>query len=136
MRQRCDNICGLVERMEEIRDGAVAAFQKRLRDKLADLLHGAGIEPQRLAQEAAILADRSDIAEELVRLRTHAAQLETMLKAGGEVGKAPRFPVAGDESRIEYGTIEDRRIRRSGPDHDRSGAVARRRRSTRSGNRV
>jgi uncharacterized protein (TIGR00255 family) len=91
MRQRCQNICGLVERMEEIRAGAVGVFQKRLREKLADLLRGAGIEPQRLAQEAAILADRSDIAEELMRLRTHAAQLEAMLKTEGEIGKRLDF---------------------------------------------
>jgi uncharacterized protein (TIGR00255 family) len=91
MRQRCQNICGLVSRMEEIRAGAVAAFQKRLREKLADLLRGAGIEPQRLAQEAAILADRSDIAEELMRLRTHAAQLESMLAGEGEIGKRLDF---------------------------------------------
>jgi uncharacterized protein (TIGR00255 family) len=91
MRQRCQNICGLVSRMEEIRAGAVGAFQKRLREKLADLLRGAGIEPQRLAQEAAILADRSDIAEELMRLRTHAAQLETMLNGEGEIGKRLDF---------------------------------------------
>ena len=91
MRQRCDNICDLVARMEKIRAGAVPAFQKRLREKLADLLHGAGIEPQRLAQEAALLADRSDIAEELVRLRTHAAQLENLLAGGGEIGKRLDF---------------------------------------------
>jgi uncharacterized protein (TIGR00255 family) len=80
-----------VSRMEEIRAGAVGAFQKRLREKLADLLRGAGIEPQRLAQEAAILADRSDIAEELMRLRTHADQLEAMLKGEGEIGKRLDF---------------------------------------------
>jgi uncharacterized protein (TIGR00255 family) len=91
MRQRCQSICGLVSRMEEIRSGAVAVFQKRLREKLADLLRGAGIEPQRLAQEAAILADRSDIAEELMRLRTHAAQLESMLSGEGEIGKRLDF---------------------------------------------
>jgi uncharacterized protein (TIGR00255 family) len=91
MRQRCQSIRGLVSRMEEIRAGAVAAFQKRLREKLADLLRGAGIEPQRLAQEAAILADRSDIAEELMRLRTHAVQLETMLNGEGEIGKRLDF---------------------------------------------
>ena len=66
-------------------------FQKRLREKLSDLLHSAGLDPQRLAQEAAILADRSDIAEELVRLRTHTEQLEKMLAAGGEVGKRLDF---------------------------------------------
>jgi uncharacterized protein (TIGR00255 family) len=91
MGQRCRNICTLVSRMEEIRAGAVSAFQKRLREKLADLLRGAGIEPQRLAQEAAILADRSDISEELMRLRTHAGQLETMLNGEGEIGKRLDF---------------------------------------------
>lgn len=91
IRQRCQNITGLVSRMEGIRAGAVPAFQKRLREKLADLLHGAGVEPQRLAQEAALLADRSDIAEELVRLRTHAAHLEDMLATGGEIGKRLDF---------------------------------------------
>jgi len=91
LRQRCENIGGLVERMEQIREGAIPAFQKRLRDKLADLLHGASIDPQRLAQEAALLADRSDIAEELVRLRTHSDQLQAILKAGGEVGKRLDF---------------------------------------------
>ena len=91
MRQRCQNVLGLVGRMEEIRAGAGAAFHKRLKEKLADLLEGAGMEPQRLAQEAALLADRSDISEELVRLRTHAAQLDAMLLGDGEVGKRLDF---------------------------------------------
>ena len=91
MRQRCGSICDLVTRMDEIRAGAVPAFLKRLREKLADLLHSANIDPQRLAQEAAILADRSDIAEELMRLRTHAAQLDDMLAGNGEVGKRLDF---------------------------------------------
>jgi uncharacterized protein (TIGR00255 family) len=91
MRQRGRNICELAARMDEIRSSAVPAFLKRLREKLADLLQGAGIDPQRLAQEAAILADRSDIAEELVRLRTHAGQLDEILAGHGEVGKRLDF---------------------------------------------
>jgi len=91
MRQRCDSLAGLTSRMEEIRAGAVQAFQKRLREKLADLLHGAALDPQRLVQEAALLADRSDIAEELVRLRTHAGQVDAMLAGDGEVGKRLDF---------------------------------------------
>ena len=91
MRERCGNIGKLVARIDEIRAGAVPAFLKRLREKLADLLHGASIEPQRLAQEAAVLADRSDIAEELVRLRTHAGQLDAILASDGEVGKRLDF---------------------------------------------
>ena len=91
MRQRGRNICDLVARMDEIRAGAVPAFLKRLREKLSELLHGASIDPQRLVQEAAILADRSDISEELVRLRTHATQLDTILAGDGEVGKRLDF---------------------------------------------
>jgi uncharacterized protein (TIGR00255 family) len=91
LRQRCRTICDLVSRMDEIRAGAVPAFQKRLREKLADLLSGAGIDAQRLSQEAALMADRSDIAEELMRLRTHAGQLEAMLTGAGEVGKRLDF---------------------------------------------
>ena len=91
LHQRCQSIGSLVDRMQEIRAGSIPAFQKRLREKLADLLHGAGIDPQRLGQEAAILADRSDISEELARLRTHAGQLEQMLSGGGEIGKRLDF---------------------------------------------
>ena len=91
LRQRCANIAGQVVRMEEIRAGATPAFQKRLRDKLSELLHGVNLDPQRLAQEAAIMADRSDIAEELVRLRTHVGQVEAILAGGGEVGKRLDF---------------------------------------------
>jgi uncharacterized protein (TIGR00255 family) len=91
IRQRGRNLSGLVTRMEAIREGAVPAFHKRLLEKLADLLHGAAVDPQRLAQEAALLADRSDVSEELVRLRTHAAHLESMLERAGEVGKRLDF---------------------------------------------
>lgn len=88
--ERCRKLCALVARIEEIRAGAVQAFQKRLRERLAELLRGS-IDPQRLAQEAAIMADRSDIAEELLRLRTHATQVQTMLDAESEVGKRLDF---------------------------------------------
>jgi uncharacterized protein (TIGR00255 family) len=91
IRQRTQSIYSFVERMQEIRAGAVPAFQKRLREKLADLLQSSVFDPQRLAQEAAILADRSDISEELLRLRTHTEQLDEMLGKGGEVGKRLDF---------------------------------------------
>jgi uncharacterized protein (TIGR00255 family) len=91
LRLRCRNIVEIVGRIENIRSGAVPAFQKRLRDRLDELLRGAQVDPQRLAQEAAILADRSDIAEELVRLRTHSAHLEEMLDGQGEIGKRLDF---------------------------------------------
>jgi uncharacterized protein (TIGR00255 family) len=91
MTRRCSAISEVVERMEEIRSHAVSAFHKRLRERLADLLRGASLDPQRLAQEAAILADRSDISEELTRLKTHARQIGDLLSASGEIGKKLDF---------------------------------------------
>jgi len=88
---RCARITHAVHRMEEIRAGALPAFQKRLQERLAELLKGASIDPQRLAQEAAVLADRSDISEELIRLKTHAGELEQLIRTGGEVGKKLDF---------------------------------------------
>ncbi len=77
--------------MERIREGAAEAFESRLTERLKDLLKGAQVDPQRLAQEAAILADRSDIGEELARLRMHSVQLGALLDGGGEVGKKLDF---------------------------------------------
>jgi uncharacterized protein (TIGR00255 family) len=77
--------------LEQLRVGTAEAFQRRLETRLKDLLAGAAIEPQRLAQEAAILADRSDIGEELARLKIHSDELANLLEAGGEVGKKVDF---------------------------------------------
>src|SRR5579862_4981666 len=79
------------EEMLRIRAGAVPAFQKRLLEKLQELLGNTAIDPQRLAQEAALLADRGDIGEEIARLQIHSRQLDEILDAGGEVGKRLDF---------------------------------------------
>jgi uncharacterized protein (TIGR00255 family) len=79
------------EDMQRIRAGAVPAFQKRLLEKLQELLGNTMIDPQRLAQEAALLADRGDIGEEISRLQIHSRQLDEILDAGGEVGKRLDF---------------------------------------------
>lgn len=91
MRTHNARVSTLAAEMEQIRTTAHAAFHTRLSDKLRDLLKGVQIDPQRLAQEAAILADRSDIGEELARLKIHATQLNNMLEHGGEVGKKLDF---------------------------------------------
>jgi uncharacterized protein (TIGR00255 family) len=77
--------------MEEIRSRALPAFQQRLREKLTELLDGSQVDPSRLAQEAAFLTERSDIAEELLRLKTHADQTDALLAAEGETGKKLDF---------------------------------------------
>jgi uncharacterized protein (TIGR00255 family) len=80
-----------LEDIERLRAAIVPALQARLRERLSDLLAGAGVDPVRLAQEAAFLADRSDIAEEVSRLRMHHSRLLALLAAGGEVGKKLDF---------------------------------------------
>jgi uncharacterized protein (TIGR00255 family) len=84
-------LSALAEEMEKIRASAQEVFQNRLTERLKDLLKGVQFDPQRLAQEAAMLADRSDIGEELARLKIHAGQLAGLLDAGGESGKKIDF---------------------------------------------
>ena len=82
------------EQTEEVRKLAVAltpAFARRLQSRLKELLEGTGIDPSRLAQEAALLAERSDISEELDRLRSHVQQFEKLLDGAGELGKKLDF---------------------------------------------
>ncbi len=88
---RNKHIRAAVAVVKDIRTRAVPAFQARLRERLSDILAGTQLDPQRIAQEAAVLADRSDIGEEIARLEIHTEQLEKLLKGGGEVGKKLDF---------------------------------------------
>jgi uncharacterized protein (TIGR00255 family) len=63
----------------------------RLREKLAALLDGLEVSQERLVQEAAIVADRADVAEEVQRLAAHLAHLRALLAEGGVVGKKLDF---------------------------------------------
>lgn len=80
-----------VAEIERIRSRAQPAFQSRLEERLRELLANVPLDPQRLAQEAALLADRSDIGEEIARLTIHSRQVEEILETGGEVGKKLDF---------------------------------------------
>jgi uncharacterized protein (TIGR00255 family) len=91
LRGHNQRLSAAAEHMEELRMAALEYFQKRLAERLQEVANGVQIDPQRLAQEAAILADRSDIGEELARLRIHSGQLAALLDAGGEVGKKLDF---------------------------------------------
>ncbi|MCS7315063.1 MAG: YicC/YloC family endoribonuclease [Bryobacterales bacterium] len=78
-------------RMEELRRQVLPAWESRLRQRLQELLQGLPLDEQRLAQEAAYLAERSDISEEITRLKIHAQQVEALLEEGGEIGKKLDF---------------------------------------------
>jgi uncharacterized protein (TIGR00255 family) len=91
MRRHNAHAAAAVRQMEELRATVLPAFQRRLSERLSELLAGAAVDPQRLAQEAAMLAERSDIGEELARLKIHSQQLAALLDAGGEAGKKIDF---------------------------------------------
>ena len=71
-------------------------FRQNLLDRVKDRVDGlvgpeVKIEPERILQEAAVLADRADVAEEVVRLRAHLENFSERLAAGGVVGRSLDF---------------------------------------------
>ncbi len=88
-------IRGAAAHMDEIRSRALPEIEARLRRRLDEILEKGRVtgvvDPQRLAQEVAILVDRGDIGEEVERLRIHSNQVEELLQQGGEVGKRLDF---------------------------------------------
>ncbi len=91
LRDRLARISGQVEQVRGLATTLRPAFARRLETRLKELLGGIAIEPARLAQEAALLAERSDISEELDRLRSHLQQFAKLLDGAGELGKKLDF---------------------------------------------
>src|SRR5579859_3273260 len=91
LRSRVARIGEQTDKVRELARALTPAFARRLQTRLKELLNGTGIEPARLAQEAALLAERSDISEELDRLRSHLQQFAKLLDGAGELGKKLDF---------------------------------------------
>ena len=91
LRERLSKITAYAEEVRGLVATLRPAFARRLQARLNDLLNGAGVDPNRLAQEAAVLAERSDISEELDRLRSHLQQFAKLLDGAGELGKKLDF---------------------------------------------
>jgi uncharacterized protein (TIGR00255 family) len=79
------------------------ALADRIETKVKALLEEVSIEPQRLAQEAAFLAERADVTEERIRLAAHLDEFEKAVKKGGSVGR--RFNFLLQEMVREVNTI-------------------------------
>jgi uncharacterized protein (TIGR00255 family) len=79
-------------RVEERSPAAVAAQNAKLKERLAQLLApGQAVPEELVAREIAVLADRTDVAEEVARLRSHVAQWREALDQGGPVGRRLDF---------------------------------------------
>jgi uncharacterized protein (TIGR00255 family) len=76
--------------VDQHRHAVLQTYVEKLKSRMQELI-GAQAEPERILQEAALLVDRSDIQEELVRLDTHVKHFLGLLDQGGEVGKKLDF---------------------------------------------
>ncbi len=88
---RLDTFAAIVDTIEEKIPVVLAQRQQELRNRVEKLLDGMDIDPMRLAQEAAIMADKSDVTEEVVRLRSHISQFRAFLDSDEPVGRRLDF---------------------------------------------
>jgi uncharacterized protein (TIGR00255 family) len=90
LRQRIANLLEAGKSVQRHRTAVLQNYSERLQTRLQEML-GASIDKERALQEAALLVDRSDIQEEIVRLETHVQHFLGLLDEGGEVGKKLDF---------------------------------------------
>ncbi len=82
-----------IDRIEQSIPLIIEKREKALQERLDNLLSGIDIDPVRLAQEVAILVDKTDVSEEIVRLRSHLEQFHEFLEIDEPVGRRLDFLV-------------------------------------------
>lgn len=90
LRERMAHLVEASKSVQQHRRAVLQNYCERLQSRLQELL-GATIDKERALQEAALLVDRSDIQEEIVRLETHVRHFLSLLDEGGEIGKKLDF---------------------------------------------
>lgn len=90
LRQRMAHLQEAAHNVQQHRRAVLHNYTEKLQSRLQELL-GSTIDRERVLQEAAILVDRSDIQEEIVRLETHVQHFLGLLDEGGEIGKKLDF---------------------------------------------
>ena len=91
LRSRGQTILELVSQVETGNSKTVSDYRIRLEAKIKEVLANTAIDESRILTEAAIFADKVAVDEETVRLRSHLAQMNTMLDAGGAMGRKLDF---------------------------------------------
>lgn len=87
----------------ELASQVVTNYQERLTKRIQELTGGIDLDPNRLAMEVALFADKSDINEELIRLGSHQQQFSTLLQSNAAVGRKLDFLI--QEMNREINTI-------------------------------
>jgi len=104
LRDHLGEIEGLVEAAQSNADATPTAIRARLDQQISDLLeNNAQMSEERLAQEAAMLAVKADIREELDRLSAHIEAARELLREGGAIGR--RFDFLCQEFNREANTV-------------------------------
>ena len=98
-----ERIRALVAEVKERSPLVVVEYQEKLNNRLKDLLGGVDVDPQRIATEVAVFADRGCVDEEVTRLESHLIQLKDILDGGGQVGRKLDFLI--QEMNRESNTI-------------------------------
>jgi len=89
LNERLDSILEQVAALRELVPQMLAGQRQKILDRCAEMQ--AELDPQRLEQELVILAQKSDVAEELDRLSTHVNEVRRVLKTGGQAGRRLDF---------------------------------------------
>jgi uncharacterized protein (TIGR00255 family) len=90
LRQRMQQLSEASRVVQQHRRAVLQNYTERLQSRIQELI-GTNVDKERVLQEAALLVDRSDIQEEIVRLENHVQHFLGLLDAGGEVGKKLDF---------------------------------------------
>jgi len=90
LRERMTHLARAAKNVQQHRRAVLHNYTERLTSRLQELL-GSTLDKERVLQEAALLVDRSDIQEEIVRLETHIQHFLGLLDEGGEIGKRLDF---------------------------------------------
>ena len=90
--KRLQSIEDGLSRIKALAPSVLSEYHSRLKERVAVLTEGnVELDPNRLAQEVAFLADKSDITEEIVRAESHLNQFRTIMESEGPVGRALDF---------------------------------------------
>jgi uncharacterized protein (TIGR00255 family) len=90
LRERMQHLSKATLEVESLRHKVLKAYHDKVHGRMQELI-GAHADADRILQEAAMLAERSDIQEELVRMKNHIQHFLSHIEAGGEVGKKLDF---------------------------------------------
>ena len=91
LRLRLASFASVLDEVEKRVPILIEQRECSLQERLQKLLGSVELDPLRIAQEVAVLADKTDVTEELVRLRSHIVQFEQMLQDTGAVGRKLDF---------------------------------------------